>query len=312
MEEARERIRSANALRVFEAAARCLSFTLAAAELHVTQVAVSRMVGRLEESVGVRLFTRSRAGLRLTEDGALLHQAVSAGFGQMEAALREIRRRRADRSTVTLSLSSGFTSHWLMPRYARFQQAVPDIHLRFELISGVLQGGVDEVDLGLRMHDPERHWQAWPFCPELVIPLCSPGYLHRVGSIDKATDVRRHTLIHLTSTTLTWEAYGARVGLDVRRPGNALSFSDSALVLQAALLGQGVALCWVSATSGALREGLLVPACAGLVRTGKDYALVARPGATRDEVARVRDWLVAEMRDDLVAIGRRYPVFRES
>src|SRR3989442_7964577 len=104
-------IRSDNALRVFEAAARCANFTLAAAELHVTPVAVSRMVSRLEDTLGLRLFTRSRLGVRLTEEGEVLHSAVSAGFSQMETALREIRRRRADRGTVTLSLSSGFTSH---------------------------------------------------------------------------------------------------------------------------------------------------------------------------------------------------------
>src|SRR5438067_12149686 len=96
----RERIRSANALRVFEAAARCQSFTRAAQELHVTQVAVSRMVARLEDSLGVRLFARSPQGLRLTEDGTLLQSAVSSGFAQMEAALREVKRRRADRGTV--------------------------------------------------------------------------------------------------------------------------------------------------------------------------------------------------------------------
>jgi DNA-binding transcriptional LysR family regulator len=313
MEEAieRERIRSANALRVFEAAARCRSFTRAAQELHVTQVAVSRMVARLEDDLDVRLFTRSAQGLRLTEDGALLHAAVSSGFGQMEAALRELKRRRADRATVTLSLTSGFISHWLMPRYASFQQTVPQINLRFEVVSRVLQGDVDEVDLGLRAHDPNRHWQTWPWCPEIVIPLCSPDYLRRLGSLDDAKDLRKHTLIHMTGTTFGWDDYGARVGLDCRRPGNSLAFSDGALVTQAALIGQGVALGWVSAASAALREGLLVPASRRVVRTGREYRLVAKPGPIREEVTRVREWMVAQMHDDMARITRRYGFLRE-
>lgn len=307
---ARERIRSANALRVFESAARCRSFTRAAHELNVTQVAVSRMVARLEDTLGVKLFDRSAQGLRLTEDGALLQSAVSAGFAQMEGALREIRRRRADRGTVTLSLSSGFISHWLMPRYAAFQQAVPQVNLRFEVVSGVLRGDVDEVDMGLRMHDPERKWQAWPFCPEVVLPVCSPAYLGRFGAIDGARELRSHTLIHLTDTTLGWDEYGARVGLDCRRPGHSLAFSDTALVLQAALIGQGVALGWVSACSSALREGLLVPAASLPVVTGRDYVLAARQGPVREEVTRVRVWLAATMQADLARIARRHAFLR--
>lgn len=312
MEAPHQTIRSANALRVFEAAARCASFTLAASELHVTPVAVSRMVSRLEDTLGIRLFTRSRLGVQLTEEGEVLHSAVSAGFSQMDTALREIKRRRADRGTVTLSLSSGFTSHWLMPRYARFQQAVPHINLRFEVISGILRGDVDEVDLGLRLYDPTMNWQSWEFCPEVVLPVCSPEYLHRMGAIGEPADVSQHTLIHLTTTTMSWEEYGARTGLDCRRPGNSLSFSDSALVLQAALLGQGIALGWVSAVSGALRESLLVPASSRLIRTGKEYRLVAKPGSIREEVRRVLEWLGSEMRDDVASITQRYALFRDT
>jgi LysR family glycine cleavage system transcriptional activator len=302
----RERIRSAKALLVFESAARCLSFTKAAEDLHVTQVAVSRMVARLEDAMGVQLFTRSRQGLRLTEDGALLQAAVSSGFSQMEGALREIRRRRAGRGTVTLSLTSGFVSHWLMPRYARFQQAVPNINLRFEVFSRVLQGGVEDVDLGLRMDDPERRWQAWPFCPEVVMPLCSPGYLRRHGALGKVKDLQGHTLIHLSGSPFDWEHYGAQTGLEWRGTGHSVAFSDGALALQAALIGEGVALGWLSATSGALRERLLVPASNRPLRTGRHYSLVAQPGPVREEVTRVREWLVAQMQDDLAVLAGRY------
>lgn len=302
----RERIRSAKALLVFESAARCLSFTKAAEDLNVTQVAVSRMVARLEDELGVQLFTRSRQGLRLTDDGALLQAAVSSGFSQMQGALREIRRRRAGRGTVTLSLTSGFVSHWLMPRYARFQQAVPNINLRFELFSRLLQGGVEDVDLGVRIDDPHRNWQAWPFCPEVVMPLCSPGYLRRYGALDRARDLKGHTLIHLSGSPFGWEHYGEQTGVPWRGAGHSLAFTDGALALQAALIGQGVVLGWLSATSAALRERLLVPASSQPLRTGRHYSLVAKPGPVREEVTRVRDWMIGQMQEDLAELARSH------
>lgn len=302
--------RSAHAMRVFEAAARHLSFTAAAAELHVTQVAVSRMVARLEDELGLRLFLRSRTGLQLTEDGGVLQEAVADGFSRIERGFLELRRRQAHRNTVTLSLSNGFTSHWLMPRYVAFQEAVPGINLRFQLTGAILQGDVDQVDLGMRMHDPSHGLQHWDFCPEVVLPVCSPDYLARMGALDAAADTGAHTLIHLTATTLDWEDYCARSGPSFERAGPALGFSDSALVLQAALLGQGVALGWLSAVSYALRSGLLVPASARAVPTARTYDLVARPGPLREEVLRVRDWLLDQMRADLREVGNRYGFLR--
>lgn len=305
MQKLNETIRSANALLVFDAAARCLSFTRAAEELHVTQAAVSRMVARLEDSLGLRLFVRARNGLVLTDDGVALQQAVSAGFGGIAATIRELKRRSSDSGTVTMSLSGAFTSHWLMPRYERFQQAFPAINLRFQLISGTLQGALDEVDLGLRRYDPAVHAQTWSFCPEILQPVCSPDYLARKGSLD-VDGPGRHTLIHLSQTTLDWPQFCAYAGWPDAAQ-SALGFSDYALVLQTAMLGQGVAIGWMSALSHALHAGQLVPASSQVLRTGREYRLVAAPGTVRPAVARVAEWMQAEMQADLVAVGERYP-----
>lgn len=308
MTDTRRAIRSANALLVFEAAARRLNFSRAAEELHVTQVAVSRMIGRLEDSLGVKLFLRSRSGLALTEDGALLQTAVSNGFGQMESAIREIQRRRSDSHTVTLSVSGAFTSHWLMPRYARFQQEFPEISLRFELISR-LRGPVDKVDLGVRMQESTADANSWHFCKELVLPVCSPDYLERCGALE---DAGPHALIHLLDTTMEWGDFCKHTGLDVHRLGNTISFTDGAMVLDAAIWGRGIALAWTSATSYALRTEKLVAASTRFVSTGREYRLVSAPGPVRKEVADVRDWLLAEMRADMACLGERYPFLHDA
>jgi DNA-binding transcriptional LysR family regulator len=122
MPELRRMLPSSNALFVFDAAARNGSFTAAAAELNVTQPAVSRMLGRFEDYLGVRLFDRTAGGATLTDEGELLYRRVLDGFRSIESGLIEIERRRRGTETVTLSVSSAFTTHWLMPRIDKLQR----------------------------------------------------------------------------------------------------------------------------------------------------------------------------------------------
>src|SRR5215475_3911810 len=156
MPELRRMLPSSNALFVFDAAARNGSFTAAAAELNVTQPAVSRMLGQFEEYLGVRLFDRTAGRAVLTEEGQLLYRRVHEGFRSIETGLIEIERRRKGTETVTLSVSSAFTTHWLMPRIDKLQRAFPTVDLRFQLISGALRGPVDNVDLGMRFVEEEE------------------------------------------------------------------------------------------------------------------------------------------------------------
>src|ERR1700755_2229706 len=126
MPELRRMLPSSHALFVFDAAARNGSFTAAAAELNVSQPAVSRMLRQFEEYLGVRLFDRTAGRAVLTEEGELLYRRVLDGFRSIESGLVEIERRRKGTETITLSVSSAFTTHWLMPRIERLQRAFPD------------------------------------------------------------------------------------------------------------------------------------------------------------------------------------------
>src|SRR6202158_3098127 len=153
MSELRRMLPSSNALFVFDAAARNGSFTAAAAELHLAQPAVSRMLGRFEQYLGVRLFDRTAAGAILTEEGELLYRRVLEGFRSIESGLIEIERRRRGTETVTLSLSSAFTTHWLMPRIDKLQRRFPNVDLRFQLIFGSFRCPVENVDFGMRFRD---------------------------------------------------------------------------------------------------------------------------------------------------------------
>ena len=154
MPNLRKKLPSANALFVFEAAARCGNFTRAAQELYVSQPAVSRMLARMEDHIGVRLFERVRGGIELTENGRILYRKISEGFNGIESAIREIEARATGVEPVTLSVSTGFTTHWLMPRMSRLNEAFPSVDLRFQLISGRIGGPLVDVDVvrALRVH----------------------------------------------------------------------------------------------------------------------------------------------------------------
>jgi DNA-binding transcriptional LysR family regulator len=187
MPELRRMLPSGNALFVFEAAARSGSFTAAAAELNVTQPAVSRMLARFEQYLGVRLFDRTATGAVLTEEGDLLFRRVVDGFRSIETGLREIDKRRSGTETVTLSVSSAFTTHWLMPRIDKLQRQFPNVDLRFQLISGSLRGPVENVDLGMRFssqNDPTSSGTL--VMKEVMVPICSPAY----RQLDTNTKVR--------------------------------------------------------------------------------------------------------------------------
>ncbi len=328
----RKMLPSTNALFVFEAAARCESFTKAAAELNVTQPAVSRMLARLERHLGVRLFERSAAGTALTEDGRMLYQRISEGFRGIEAAIREIDARRTGMETVTLSVSTAFTTHWLMPRINKLQKEFPNVDLRFQLIAGPLQGPVDDVDLGMRFVDGDdaRHKTALVM-REIMLPVCSPSYLKRRHRADGTDTVDGNTIIHLSGYQPNWveqfpELRGEHSADDSLPPQpspikgegvksmaqtNSLIFSDYAIVVQAALLGQGIALGWVTVASHWLRTGELVPAAHSFMRTGRLCQLVcSRAKPVRPAVADIRDWIIAQMRSDIEAIDALYPDLR--
>lgn len=300
---------SANPLFVFEAVARLGGFTAAASELNVTQPAVSRALGRLERDLGCRLIERSREGIRLTAEGQILGLAVSRGFRSVEDAIRQIRAPRNGQEAVTLSVSSGFAAHWLMPRLASLQTQFPNVDLRFQLVSGRLEGVVNSVDLGMRFttaDDP--HHQCWPFVPEELVPVCSPAYLTTHGALDRERGAERQTLIDHSQAGMRWPSFRQHLRLPDTLPNASLEFSDYAVVVQAAMLGQGVSIGWTSVVSYAIRLGQLVPACRRAFMTGRQLHVVAPKDAKLSPAAQaIRDWMLAEMADDMAEIRGKYP-----
>ncbi|BBK30129.1 DNA-binding transcriptional LysR family regulator [Stella humosa] len=295
---------SARGLYVFEAAARTGSCSAAAREFNVTQPSVSRNVAQLEAALGVKLFIRGPSGLTLTAEGRSLHDALRSGFGQIETAIEGLLADGSRRPAVTLSLSSAFVTHWFVPRLGAFNAAFPTIDLRFELISGALRGPATNVDLATRMlADEDPLYHRWDFAPEIVVPVCSPAYLRAHGPLDHASDGAGHTLLNLTDRQLEWTALWGEIGQRRSRQASWLEFPDYAVVVQAAMNGEGIALGWLGVVASQIRNGALVPASARRIATGRTHHLIApRARAIRQVVLDIRDWLTAGMADDIAAV----------
>jgi DNA-binding transcriptional LysR family regulator len=294
-------ISSPRALMIFEAAARSGSCGAAAREFNLTQPSVSRNIAGLEADIGVPLFTRSPRGLALTAEGLVLQHALEDGFQKVADAIQQLMDRRGRKQVVELSLSTAFVTHWLIPRLADFQRAFPEVDLRFQLIAGTLRGGPGSVDLAMRMEtETAADTHSWPFAPELIVPVCSPSYLKAHGTLDRAQRDARHTVLHFADPTLDWDLLWG--GMVTRRTPNRtwIEFSDYAVVVQAAMNGEGIAPGWITVVSRALRQGTLVPACATRIRTGRSYHLVAsRARPVREVTLAISAWLTGQMRQDM-------------
>lgn len=309
MAQLRRLLPSLNALVAFEAAVRCGTFARAAKELGVTSPAVSRMIGRLEDHLELSLFRRTPSGVVLTEDGNKLFSGVSRGFGDIERTVSElVGRHRSPRRPIVLSVSAAFATHWFMPRLARFQAKFPGEEIHFQLINGPLEGPVDGVDISMRFDPiPDDKFEVFPLMRELLLPVCSDRYEGArtdAGSLLLPAAAR---MITLSGSKFHWAELFASDG--ARPAASELLFTDYTLVVQAALVGQGIAVGWFNVISGLLAAGTLVPARSELVPTGRrcDLVIPRRPHAA--VVKAICRWILDEYRADALSVAHSQPDF---
>ena len=159
MNERFRRALSLGSLRAFEAVARRLSFSAAAAELFVTQSAISRQIKGLEDELGAPLFVRGTRSVEVTQSGQSLLRAVEAGLPKIDAAVRQIRQTRS-RQRVSVTTFASFGSLWLLPRIEAFQREHPDIDIRVSAGDAIADLDDPELDLALRYSAPRRRLPA--------------------------------------------------------------------------------------------------------------------------------------------------------
>jgi len=285
-----------NTLRAFEAAARSLSFTLAAEELFVTQAAISHQIKTLESALGVSLFRRLNRGLMLTEEGQLLLPAVRTALETLRAGVERLRAQERS-GRLTVSAMPSFVATWLIDRLQGFRQLHPDIDLRISASNALANFDRDDVDAAIRWGKGNYPGlAAVPILKEDVFPVCSPRLLKLPGRpLKRPEDLKHHVLLH-DDMAIDWRMWLKAAGVSGVDPDHGLWFNRSDHVLQAAVDGQGVALGRSVLAQHDLRKGRLVKPFALTLPVDYAYYFVCpEHAAGRPRVAAFRDWLLGEI-----------------
>jgi LysR family glycine cleavage system transcriptional activator len=291
---------SLDALKVFEAAARHLSFSLAAQELCLTKGAVSYQIRKLEESLDCALFRRAVRQVYLTEAGQQLLQTAQQLFTELDRTLERIA--PADSGTdVIIGATTYVATRWLLPRIAEFSERHPET-------SVILQHSVNDDDFRLQEVDFAIRWcemegqnrRGRPLeVPMSLYPVCSPRLLERVVGSDNSTRLPREALARppLDATPLLcevrsldlWDAWYSEGQQSMPNPRRYIS--DSNVRAQAAIDGLG----WTLADAmmqAEIERGQLVSPFDHLL-DGYGYALQVAPGRYVSQgAAELKNWLI--------------------
>jgi LysR family transcriptional regulator, glycine cleavage system transcriptional activator len=285
-----------NALRAFEASARLNSMQRAARELNVTPSAVSQQVQNLEQWVGFPLLERRARQVQANAEGRAYLTAVGAALDQIAAATEELSAGRVPRS-ICITCTPGFAVQWLVPRLQQFQDLHPDIDVRIDASTRLLDLKVEQVDLAVR-HGNGRYpgLVGEKLLDDDLVPVASPRLLTGKGRVKRPADLMQHRLLHI-ETRDDWRLWFAGQGIEIDWKRGPLLI-DTAIGVQAAVAGKGVALVRRSLIGDELAVGrLIAPLPQGLSK-GMAYHLVYLPeNMAQPAVRAFRAWL-------LEAVGR--------
>src|ERR1700751_5523794 len=290
------RLPSLNGLRAFEAAARHLSFTLAASELNVTQTAISHQIRRLEEELGLRLFIRKNRALALTPQARDYLPGVRAAFNDLRLATARLLRKDDD-NVLTVSTLASLAAKWLLPRLSTFQETHPGIDVRITTSTSLVDFRNGDVDAAIRYG--RGHWPGlradWLMADELF-PVCSPSLLKGDRPLKCPQGLAHHTLLH---TSGGYEDDGrlwlpaAGLPADISSKPTAATFDLIFMTVQAAIDGIGVAMGRTSYVQDDIAKGRLVVPFKIALPADAGFYLVSPEGAAEPPKLRAfRQWLI--------------------
>jgi LysR family transcriptional regulator, glycine cleavage system transcriptional activator len=284
-----------NAVRAFEAAARHLSVTRAAAELSVTPGAVSRQIRDLEQRLRTDLFIRSANGLALTPGGEIFFAAARDALDGIAAgALRTERIAASGRRRLSVGAYSHFASRWLIPRWPRFYERYTDVDIDLTTTSDPLELAPHRFDavIAVSHGGPVPGFEVMPIVPIEMAPVCSPGLIG-----DGPFDLHGRRLLHSRQRPQDWRRWLAMAGMTDIDPDAGLVFESISLAIDAAAEGLGVALAIHALIDHDLALGRVmipIPRCR---TTSRSFVLIHEAARTRDPaLSAFREWLAEEAR----------------
>lgn len=286
------------AIRVFEAAARHLSFTRAASELGMTQAAVSYQIKLLEARVGSPLFLRRPREVVLTEAGQRLAPEVNRAFDILREAFVDLGQR--EHGTLIVNTMHTFAAQWLAPRLGIFQLMHPEVAVRLETTERMVDFVREEVDVVVRAGKG-----VWPGLAATRLldvrftPMLSPALAASIGGVREPADILKLPL--LDSKDPWWISWLNANGLplDILKTQTMPSLNMQILDAAAAMSGHGVTLLTPAYFQKELADGRLIQPFDQVIDEGNSYWL-AYPEARRNvpKIKAFRDWIVAEAAKD--------------
>jgi LysR family transcriptional regulator, glycine cleavage system transcriptional activator len=281
-------------LAAFEAVGRCGSFRGAAAELGMSQPAVSKQMKALEASLRTPLFVRTPNRSELTHEGALLHRAVTDAFGILEARLARV---RGNLDHLRVAVQPSVAESWFVPRLSDMRRAVAPTDLQLSIFDHERELADIDHDVSVRFADgPPPCMCSEQLVTEAVVPVASPDLAGQLGltPLSPADALLDAPLLHVDQTGRSWQdwaAWFAGNGLTYLEPPHTVVYPTYGSAVPLAISGNGVLLSWRTLMGDHLRRGLLLEV-GPLVTTSRGYFLQWSPALTRDAgLQRFRAWL---------------------
>lgn len=303
-----------SALRVFESAARHLSFKRASEELFITPAAVSQQIKALEHQLGVKLFNRHGRGLSLTEEAEAGLPMLTAGFEKLVESVHRIRGAN-ENASLTVWMAPSFAAKWLIPRLHRFHEACPGIDLNISASRNLIDSNTskktipaenfkrDNVDIAIRFGKGD-----YPGCrvdklfSVNAIPLCSPALLKGKHPLRSPEDLRFHNLLHDDTRyegRPDWATWLEAAGVENVDSSHGVRFNHVNLALTAAVEGQGVVLSINALASEDIAAGrLVIPFDLGLPLEYAYYLITLEEVTSHPHAAAFRAWLIEEAKQE--------------
>ncbi|MBK5567022.1 LysR substrate-binding domain-containing protein [Ensifer sp. SSB1] len=296
-----------NGLRAVEAAGRLGSLAAAAEELGVTSGAVSQQIAKAEAQLGRILFERTPRGLVPTDFGQRFLARLSNAFQELAEAVALARRR--DESVLTISVAPVFAARWLVYRLNRFAERHPDIRLRIDATTKLVNLDTSDVDVGIRVGSG-----GWPgvrselLLQQEIFPVCSPAMAE---NLRVPADILKLPAVIDGHSMFSWEVWLREVGLAGSEMNVRHTFNEASLVLDAAISGQGVMLAWQTLAGFALTQGSLVVPFGIRVATGYGHYFVSSPSRRESKAAAAfKRWVRDEVEEGMRLLDIRAPRVR--
>ncbi|CAM3471000.1 LysR family transcriptional regulator [Rouxiella silvae] len=290
-----KRLPPLGSLNAFDAVARCGSFKRAADEIGVTPTAISHQIRVLEESLNAVVFVRSAREVTLTTAGLRLQQATARAFAELKEAVNDIYRAQLP-PALTLSTTSNFLTHWLVPRLAQLKASVPLLDLRLHTSVELVDLVKDSVDVAIRYSmQPDETLDSTLLHEDSFVLVASPNL--GLTQLDQLT---RTTLFHVENRHIPnpspdWQHWHRLYGPESLNIGAGLRFTDETHAIQAAIAGQGVAIVSRLLANDFIDKNILTVPFEHALPGGKYYFVTSKEKAQRADVQALKNWIIGSI-----------------